>query len=465
MEHLNKYRNRYIIQFYCLLIVPLFVIAGCHRWHAPPESVNHESLSSDSVEKQDFNTPNKPDVTEEIQEPDGPLTLRDALSLTFLHNPELKAFSYSIRAAEARHLQAGLRPNPELGIDVEDVGGSGDRSGFDAAETTIQISQLFDLSGKVEKLHKVASFDTKLTEYDYRMKRLDLSMEVAQSFVELLFLQEKQELSSHLIDVSQAVIDSTTKRVQAGKDSPLDLVKAKVSLIKANIYHDEITGQIESLRIRLASFWSSKNPLFTVAAGHLDRIESVPASSQLEELLQSNPEVLQWAFEIQKRDAQLQLAKAESVPGLTLGGGIKHFNMDDDTAFVFGLSIPLPVSSRNQGKRLEAIQRLKEAKLKEQALTINMWSQFYHLHNQLQSAFTKANRLKNDVLPASQKIFDSSKISYEEGKIGYLELLDTQRNYFASKDEYIDILAKYHVCKTELEHLIGQPLKRNEFSN
>src|SRR5262245_47381643 len=53
------------------------------------------------------------------------LRLPQALALALLHNPELRAFAWDIRAAEARTLQAGLRPNPELGLEVENVTGTG----------------------------------------------------------------------------------------------------------------------------------------------------------------------------------------------------------------------------------------------------------------------------------------------------------------------------------------------------
>lgn len=454
-------RNRLSIGFVLLALT----LAGCSHYHVPLDepSVNLTALESEVSQKAEPKA--NLAVAVEIEEPTGPLTLRDALSLTLLHNPELKAYSYSIRAAEARHLQAGLWPNPELGIDVEDFGGSGDLSGFDGAETTIQLSQLFDLSGKNEKLQKVTSFDTKLAKSDYHMKRLDISMAVTKSFVELLFLQEKQQLSQNLIDVSEAVMESINKRVELGVDSPLDLLKAKVGLQKAIIYHDEINQQIESIRIQLVSYWSGKTPKFSRAAGLLNEINTIPEIARLQELIQTNPEITRWAFEIQKRDAELEAAKAKSVPDLTLSGGVKHFNFDNETAFVFGLSIPLPITSRNQGGRLEAIHNLSRAKHQEEAIIQHTWSQLHQLYSQLEATYKKATVLRNSVLSISEELFNASKVSYEEGKIGYLELLDAQRSYFTTQDEYIDVLAKYHVCKTELERLIGQPLEINDASN
>src|SRR5947199_4315368 len=68
------------------------------------------------------------------------VTLAQALALTLKQNPDLTAFSWDVRSAEARVLQARLRPNPELGMQSEDIGGS--RPGFSHSQTTLQLSQL-----------------------------------------------------------------------------------------------------------------------------------------------------------------------------------------------------------------------------------------------------------------------------------------------------------------------------------
>ena len=50
------------------------------------------------------------------------LTLRDAINLALLQNPELAAFSKEMRALEGATLQAGLLRNPELSVNVENIG-------------------------------------------------------------------------------------------------------------------------------------------------------------------------------------------------------------------------------------------------------------------------------------------------------------------------------------------------------
>ena len=62
-----------------------------------------------------------------VTEPNGTLTLSQAHALALIHNPQLRAFAWEVRAAEARQLQASLPPNPEINAEMEEVAGSGNR--------------------------------------------------------------------------------------------------------------------------------------------------------------------------------------------------------------------------------------------------------------------------------------------------------------------------------------------------
>ena len=51
----------------------------------------------------------------------GSLSIVDAAALALQGSPMLDAFSFDVRAAEARKLQAGYRPNPKLEFEAEDL--------------------------------------------------------------------------------------------------------------------------------------------------------------------------------------------------------------------------------------------------------------------------------------------------------------------------------------------------------
>jgi cobalt-zinc-cadmium efflux system outer membrane protein len=399
------------------------------------------------------------DREEIIAEPNGVLTLRQVLALTLMNNPELKAFSWETRAAEARELQAGLWPNPQLGLDVEDVGGSGPRSGFDAAETTIGLSQLIELGDKAQKRRNVAALDKELSGWDYQAKRLDVLTEAGKAYVELLAIQEKAKLLAELVDVSQQTVRSVTQRVDAGKDSPLEKTKALVALSGVRIEHKQVLQELENARKNAASFWASEQPQFMQAQGQLETVVDIPDIQDLQQKLLQNPQLARWEKEIARSKAALELEKSKVISDISIGAGVKRFNETDDNAFVFGIAIPLPVSDRNQGGRMEAVYNLSKSYEEQRAARIRVMNQFNRIYTELSISRDKIKELQATILPGARDVFDASRVAYMEGKIDYLNVLDAQRTFFQVRVQYIDVLAAHHKAVADMECLIGQEIE------
>src|SRR5262245_5893400 len=84
------------------------------------------------------------------------LTLANAIDLALARNPGLKASLYELTAAQGRIVQAGLRINPELNLELENFAGTGDVNAFGALETTLSLSQVIELGGKLDLRRGVA---------------------------------------------------------------------------------------------------------------------------------------------------------------------------------------------------------------------------------------------------------------------------------------------------------------------
>ncbi len=396
--------------------------------------------------------------TAAVTEPDGSLTLRRALALTLMNNPELKVFSLETRAAQARELQAGLWPNPELEVEVEEVGGTGDRRGFDAAETTVQLSQLIELGDKSQKRKKVTSFEKELADIDYHNKKLEVFSEAAKIFIAVLQAQEQLQLSGELLKLSEESFNVVEQRVNAGKDSPLEKTRAFVGLSNIKIKHRETQRNLEFARKELSSFWGQDKPLFEQAAGNLDDIQELSSLEEMVLRLKLNPQYTRWETEIKKSRAVLDLEKSKAIGDLTIGAGLQRFNETDDNAFIFGVSIPLPVANRNQGAKQEAAYNLAKAREGQKAAWLKLQNEFNQTYQELTNSYSQATSLRNEVLPGALEVFNAATTAYREGKVDYLNVLDAQRTLFEVKNEYIESLAVYHTAKADVERLIGQSI-------
>jgi cobalt-zinc-cadmium efflux system outer membrane protein len=442
---------------FLLFMIMLFAlgVSGCVQPNnetisPPPQPLGQEFSTSQPP-------PKKTETIEpsEAVAPTGVITLRQVLALTLVHNPELKAFSWDVRIQQARQLQAGLWPNPKLRVEVEEAGGSGDRSGFDGAEATIQLSQLIELGGKSDKRVKVASIEQEVAELDFLFKKREMFSEAAKAYIEVLKAQESLQLSNEILKLSEESFRAVQKRVDVGKDSPVEKTRASVVLSNIRMQHRQARRDLEYARRQLAFNWGQDEPSFERAAGDFYQLEPIPAVEDIASRLNHNPGYVRWEAQIKKSRAVLDLEKSNAVGDITIGAGIQRFNETNENAIVFGVSIPLPVSDRNQGGRQEAVYNLAKSRAAKEAAWITLQSEFDRAFHGASNAFSQATSLNSEVLPAATEMFDAATRAYQEGKVDYLNVLDAQRTLFGVKNEYIESLADYHIEKTEIACCVG----------
>ncbi|RPJ59935.1 MAG: TolC family protein, partial [Acidobacteria bacterium] len=284
-----------------------------------------------------------------VGEPNGVLTLRDALALALLRNPDLGVFPYTLREADARLLQAGLRPNPQLEFEVEDVGGRRERGGFEMAQTTVSVGQSLELGGKRAKRNRVAAHDKEMLQWDYQSARLDTVRQVARAFAAVLAAQERRALTDRLLELSRQAQAAVAQRVKAGKDSPVEELRADVALAESRIERQKAERALTTARYNLAVTWGGRAPAFEKAEGDFYGTAAPRSPARMSAAISRNPDVARWRTEEQQRRAALQLEKARGVPDVTVGAGLRRYEETDDQALVFGLALPLPLFDRNQG--------------------------------------------------------------------------------------------------------------------
>jgi outer membrane protein, heavy metal efflux system len=119
-------------------------------------------------------------------EPTGVLRLEEVLRRALLQNPELSATAFEVRAADARAIQAGLLPNPEVELELEEFAGTEELRGVQGAESTFQLSQLIELGGKRAGRLRAAGLQRDLAGWDYEAKRLEVLTEATKAFIDVL---------------------------------------------------------------------------------------------------------------------------------------------------------------------------------------------------------------------------------------------------------------------------------------
>ncbi len=395
----------------------------------------------------------------EFQGPKGSITMNDALAAALKNSPQLAAFSWEMRAREAEALQAGLLPNPELTGEVENVAGTGDVSGFSASETTIGFSQLFEMGGKRAKRLALAGRNHDLAAWDYEAARIVVLTRVRKAFINVLALQKERDLAENLVGVAESVFESVSRRVKAGAVSPVEESRALVELETSRIDRDQVVRELAIAVRRLAATWGETSPSKLTAEGDLESLTAAPPLEVLTGRIEQNPDIARWAAEIDRRRAAVELARAEGVPDLTIGAGVRRLAETDDTGFIFEVGLPLPLFDRNQGRSRAAGARLRRAEEEERDTRIRILTEISSIHAQLLAARSEVTALTKRILPRADEAFLTARDAYQRGLMRFTDVLDTRRALFELRARYFRALVRYHHAKADLEQLVGESLE------
>jgi outer membrane protein, heavy metal efflux system len=402
----------------------------------------------------------RPDTaaTPSIANASGPLTLRDAVQRALSNNPALAATGYDVRAAEARQLQAGLRPNPVLGLDVEDVLGSGQLRSWKSAQTTLQISQVFELGGKREARTAVAGAGRERVLREAQMARVEVLGAVADRFIRVVEAQEMTEVSRAATRLAKETLETARRRVEAAKSSSLEEKRAQILLARAELEQSRTEQELLTARYQLVALWGGESATFSEAKADLFARPPLPEFGELASRIAHSPAVALWATEKFLRDAEVKLADARRRPDMTLGGGLRHYAGPDDVGLVFGFSIPLAFRDRNQGARVEARELRAKADLEQVGTEQRLRAALFGLAQALRQSDSELGALENSILPEAEAALTLAREGMELARFSQLDLLDSQRTLLELRRERVLAASSYHRFIVEIEKLLGEPL-------
>jgi cobalt-zinc-cadmium efflux system outer membrane protein len=390
-------------------------------------------------------------------EPEGPLTLDQALALALERDPELAADELELRAAAARCQQAGLRPNPEASFEIENFGG--DLPGASEAEITLTLAQRLELGGKRGARVELADSLASLVRWDREALRRDVAREVSTAFAEGLGAQARLEVAEQTLALAREVAQVVEQKVRAGAVSPVEATRARAAIATAEILAERAHRELDRSRRLLALSWGSTVPSFTSLAGSLDTLGTMATWPAVMAGLERNPDVARWADETRARRARLRAESSLRIPDLTASGGIRRLGESDATTFVAALGLPLPLLARNQGAIAEATVGVEKATAEERAARRRAERALADAVTRIETALAAVRRLRAAVLPATQSSYDEIRRGYELGKFTYLDLLEARRSLAEARAAEIDALVDLERGRAEAASLVGGRLE------
>lgn len=396
--------------------------------------------------------------TPEVAAPVAEITLAQAIELALRRNPELIASGYGISAAQARILQAAVRPNPELGLELENFAGSGRARGTEALETTLSLSQVVELGGKRQLRVSVAESDLDVASIEQRARQLDVLAEVTRHFIDVVAAQERLRFAGQSSRLAQKTLEAIATRVDAARSPEAERSRARIAVTRAQLEQAQARSELQSARYTLAALWGDAQPTFSAVQANLFAFPSVENFESLLARLERNPDFVRFASEGRLRDAELRLAQAQARPNMTFSLGVRRFEETGDAALVGGFSMALPVFDRNRGAIREAQVRRAQSDAERNAAFVRARAALFGLYQEVSAARVRSDTLRSEAIPQAQIAFEQSQYGYDRGRFSFLELVTAQQELFELEEAAIDAAADHHRLLAEIERLTSEPL-------
>ena len=376
------------------------------------------------------------------------LTLDAAIRRAFESNPGLRAAGRDLDIAAGQRMQAGAVPNPQLSYLSEGVK-------KDARTTTIQINQAIELGDKRAARITLAERERDIASTDLASYRSALRADVVTAFFDVLTAQERLLLAQASQELSQKVTGAASRRVIAGKISPVEETRARVAEASTKIELGQAGNDLALAKRRLAATWGSLAPFEGAVETPAAPTGTHLTTAELLSHLSSAPQIARARSEIERQAATAEVERSRRFPDLTISLGSKRDEQIGVRQTVVGLAIPLPLFDRNQGNVLSALRRTDKARDELLAVQNNLSVELVQASLRLNGARSELDILRNEILPGAQSAYEAGTKGFELGKFSFLDVLDAQRTLFQAKTQYVRALAESHRAAADIERIVG----------
>lgn len=385
------------------------------------------------------------------------LTLGGALHRALAASPRLTAAERDVGIARGQRIQAGALLNPELSYEQDNSFGSGIYRGTKSAETTLQISQLFELFGKREARIAAGQAGLEGAAIERQAVRLQILSETAIAFLSVLGLQRRIQILDEQVAAIDRLSPLLQRRVDAGASSPAETGRAKVAsaLVKAD--RERTKAVLSTARRELAVLMGDTSAKFAAVSGRLDTTGRPPSFQAVIAAIDANPQLVRWNAVYAQRNAELLLARLRPYPDVRLAAGWRHFNDRNDDAVRLSLSVPIPVFDQNQGNILSAQESLAKTRAEREANRNMLLIVAGRAYDSLQGSLRELAILREAAISKSRQASEAIFEGYGRGRFTLLEVLDAQASTAQALLREQEALQNFHVAVATIEGLVGNP--------
>lgn len=372
-------------------------------------------------------------------------TLNDLVDQALTGNASLRQAIARVEQADAVAREAGASFFPQIdgSAGVSNTKASTRTATYVATQPRIRqarsagLSTSFELDvwGRIRRTNEAAQASILATQYSRDSIRLSVAGLVADTYLALRAYDAQLAVTAETVKTREESLKLVKTRVDAGLASPLDGYQAEGLLAAAQAQLAEQRRQRTLAEHQLALL--TGNPTLKIAAGDLKQLPILPEppAGLPADLIEGRPDVRQAEQELIATNASIGVAKAGYFPKFTLTGslGSESKTLSDlfsagSSTWSLGLSALMPILDFGRTSA-----RVDQAKALNQQSLVAWQNSLQTAYKEVRDAlvslreYGEEEKAQGTRVDRAEKAMAVSRLRYEAGHAGYLEVLDAQR--------------------------------------
>lgn len=405
-----------------------------------------------------------PVMAAEVQET---LSLKQVVDTAVKNNPAVIESQKRWEEKQARIPLAKAWANPQLGIMKDDIPNSS-LNPFDAMMTEYTFTQDIMNPAKLKAMGKMAGSDAEMAKANYQDKQMEVYTTAKTAYYDLLYAdkaleigKENQQLMGQLVQIAQVnystgmvpLQDTLRAQTEFSKmTSDLLNMASMAAVAKARV--NTVIGRKADTPFTIKEEFSAPPPDFDLAKLQADAQTGKPAVVSMER-------------QVEMAKNGVELAKKQQLPDYQFSIGYKDRKQTEmettpDT-WKMEFMVMLPVWQGKNKAEIKSAAAALDASQASLATMQNMTDLDLQMAlTEAQSAWRQIDLYKNTVIPQAEQSYQAGVVSYTNGKVDFMAVLDSLNALRNVRLDYYKARINYEKAAANLEKAVGKPLFNSE---
>lgn len=315
---------------------------------------------------------------------------------------------------------------------------------------------------------------------DLAKARDDVSVQVAQAYVQILYGMELRDVAQRQIAIDSMQVERLSEMYRTGKASGVEVAQQKATLAQSRLTYTQADNDYRLALLSLAQLLELSTPEgFAIVRPDVDGMDisataAMPLPDEIyQEAVAFKPEVRAEMYRLKGTEVNIKLAQSALWPTLSLTAGLGSnyyktsglearsfgWQMRNNFSQYVGLNLSIPIFNRFATRN-----NIRAARLNQETQLLQLENVKKSLYKEIQQAYYNAVAAKaqyessSEAVASNKAAFDLMSAKYEYGKANITEFNESKNNLLKSESDLARSKYEYMYDMSLLEFYRGRGL-------